>query len=311
MYGFDAPKVLRSEIWATLPERYRREGTGPRSPMRQGTGGTVLEGPSFDRDETLYFLDVTNSRVFRITPDKDVALVAEYEGEPNGLKIHKDGRIFITDHRHGLMLLDPKTGSVTLVCGGPEKERFKGLNDMVFAANGDLYMTDQGATGLHDPTGRIFRLRATGELDLIVGGIPSPNGIVLHASERIIYVAVTRANAIWRVPMTDKGGLVKVGLFAQLPCPSPDGLAMDAEGNLAVAAPGLGIVWVYNRQGQPIYRVESAGGQFTTNLAYGGPGNRYLYITEGDSFSILRAEMPVPGRSMYSHQEITAASASP
>jgi gluconolactonase len=301
MYGFEPPKVIRSEIWATLPEKYRSEGAGPRSPTRASKTGTTLEGPSFDREGNLYCVDIPNSRIFRITPDKEVTLVAEYEGEPNGLKIHKDGRIFIADHHHGLMLLDPKAGSVKVVCSGYEKERFKGLNDLVFASNGDLYMTDQGATGLHDPTGRVVRLRATGELDIICDTIPSPNGIALHANEKIVYVAVTRASAVWHLPMTRMGGLVKVGLFAQLPCPAPDGMAMDAEGNLAVAAPGLGVVWVYDRHGLPIYKVESAGGHHLTNLAYGGPGNRYLYMTEGDSFSILRAEMPVPGRPMYSH----------
>jgi gluconolactonase len=43
------------------------------------------------------------------------------------------------------------------------------------------------------------------------------------------------------------------------------------------------------------------GGHFGANIAYGGPGNRYLYITEGESYSIQRAEMPVAGRAMYSH----------
>jgi gluconolactonase len=34
----------------------------------------------------------------RITPDGNWTVAAEYGGEPNGLKIHKDGRIFIADH---------------------------------------------------------------------------------------------------------------------------------------------------------------------------------------------------------------------
>ena len=305
MYGFPPPRVIASEVFATLPEHYRSEGSGPRSPTRASKTGTTLEGPSFDRDGNLYCVDIPNSRIFRFSPGGDCALVAEYDGEPNGLKIHRDGRIFIADHHHGLMLLDPATGpataKVSVVCAGFEKERFKGLNDLVFASNGDLYMTDQGATGLHDPTGRVVRLRATGELDILCDTIPSPNGIALHASEKIVYVAVTRASAVWHLPLTKMGGLVKVGLFAQLPCPAPDGMAMDADGNLAVAAPGLGVVWVYNRHGLPIFKVESCRGHHLTNLAYGGPGNRFLYMTEGDSFSILRAEMPVAGRPLFSH----------
>ncbi len=35
--------------------------------------------------------------------------MSEYDGWPNGLKIHKDGRIFITDYKRGIVLLDPAT----------------------------------------------------------------------------------------------------------------------------------------------------------------------------------------------------------
>ncbi|RPH57532.1 hypothetical protein EHM82_01090, partial [bacterium] len=116
---------------------------------------------------------------------------------------------------------------------------------LVFASNGDLYFTDQGQTGLHDPTGRVYRLSADGRLDCLLDTIPSPNGLVLNRSENVVFVAVTRANAIWIVPMTERGGVSKVGLFVQLPCPGPDGMALDEKGSIAVAHPGLGVVWLH------------------------------------------------------------------
>jgi gluconolactonase len=300
MYGFEPIKIIESEIFATLPPELQSPGKGPRSATRINKTGTTLEGPSFDRDGNLYFVDISNSRILRMSSDKKFELICEYDGEPNGLKIHKDGRIFVADHRHGLMQLDPVAGTIKVVLNGPEKESFKGVNDLVFASNGDLYFTDQGGSGLHDPTGRIYRLSADGELLAIIKTIPGPNGIVLHENEKIVYV-VTRMNSIWQIPMTPRGGVSKVGEFARLPCPSPDGLAADEKGNILVAAPGLGVVWGYSRQGVPIFRVDSCAGHHLTNIAYGGPGNRWLYMTEGDSFSILRAEMPYPRRLMYSH----------
>ena len=199
------------------------------------------------------------------------------------------------------MRMDPASGAVEPWLAGPDKERFKGVNDLVFAGNGDLYFTDQGQTGLHDPTGRVYRLTPERRLECLIGTVPSPNGIVLNRSERVAMVAVTRANAVWLVPMTANGGVSKVGLFVQLPSPGPDGMAMDAEGNLAVAHPSLGVVWLFDRKGVPIYRVNSCAGSMTTNIAYGGDGGRYLYITESTTGSILRAEMPFPGRPMYAH----------
>ncbi|HEX6983845.1 MAG TPA: SMP-30/gluconolactonase/LRE family protein, partial [Planctomycetaceae bacterium] len=286
MSFFEPPKVIKSEVFATVPEKFRKGGGtahGRKKPH------SFLEGPSFDRDGNLYVTDIPHGRIFRVSPKGEMDVAAEYDGEPNGLKIHKDGRIFIADHKNGIMLMDPKTGGVTPHVVGPDKERFKGVNDLVFASNGDLYFTDQGQTGLHDPTGRVYRLTPEGRLDCLLSTVPSPNGIVPSRSERALFVAATRANAVWLVPLTPRGGVSKVGLFVQLPCPGPDGMALDEEGNLAVAHPSLGVVWLFNTKGVPLYRVESCAGSMVTNIAYGGEGRRFLYMTESQTGTVMRA----------------------
>ena len=60
-------------------------------------------------------------------------------------------------------------------------------------------------------------------------------------------------------------------------------------------------MWLFSRLGEPRYRVASCAGLHTTNVAYGGPDDRDLFITESDSGSILRARLKVPGRRMFSH----------
>ena len=55
------------------------------------------------------------------------------------------------------MVLDTASGKVTPLIETVRTEGFKGVNDLHFGANGDLYFTDQGQTGLHDPTGRVYR----------------------------------------------------------------------------------------------------------------------------------------------------------
>ena len=144
-------------------------------------------------------------RVYRITPRGEWDIVVEYDGEPNGLKIDREGRMFIADHRQGILLLDPKAGKVVPYLEGPSKQRFKGVNDLIFAKNGDLYFTDQGSTGLHDPTGCVYRYTTAGKLECLIDTVPSPNGIVFNRRESELFVAVTRANAVWRIPL-DEGG---------------------------------------------------------------------------------------------------------
>ena len=300
---FAPPPDIVTTVFARLPDEYRKPDPGNAWAIVNRRGVPVdsfLEGPSFDRHGNLYVVDIPYGRVFRISPTGLWTLVTQYDGEPNGLKIDRDGGIVITDYRHGLMRLDPATGAVTSLLERRWSERFKGVNDLTFAAGGEIYFTDQGQTGLHDPTGRVYRLKPDGQLDLVIATVPSPNGIVLNGAEHILYVAVTRGNAVWRVPLMPDGTASKVGIFVQLSggLGGPDGLAMDEDDNLAVAHAGLGTVWLFSRIGEPVARIRSCAGLTTTNVAYGGPGRRRLFITESETGQVLVADMPVAGRAL-------------
>jgi len=297
---YAAPPVIKTEIFARVPDALRAR----ENPRRQSgvARDCFLEGPSFDRDGNLYVTNIPYGQIFKVSPRGEFTLVASYDGEPNGLKIHRDGRIFIADHKQGLMLLDPHSGKVEAFLDRPHGERFKGLNDLVFAKNGDLYFTDQGESGLHDPTGRLYRLRVDGRLELLLDNVPSPNGLVLTPNEEILYLAVTRNNAVWRVPLLPDGNLGRVGIFIQLSGGmGPDGMAMDAEGNLAVCHVGMGSVWLFSRLGRPVAEIQSCAGIGTTNAAYGGPERKTLYITDSETGTILSVKLEVPGKEMYSH----------
>ncbi|MEW6261467.1 MAG: SMP-30/gluconolactonase/LRE family protein [Thermodesulfobacteriota bacterium] len=304
---FGPPAVIETEVFSSLPQRFRR--TGQRSQWAEANKGgslidSFIEGPSFDRAGNLYVVDIPFGRIFRISPQGDWNLVAEYDGEPNGLKVHQDGRIFVADYRNGLMQLDPGTGRVTPYLTRRHSENFKGLNDLVFASNGDLYFTDQGQTGLHDPSGRVYRLSPEGRLDCLIANVPSPNGLVLNPEENVLYVAATRANAVWRMPLLRDGSVSKVGLFFQFFGSSgPDGLAMDEAGHLVVAHASLASAFVLSHKGELLYQVRACTGGTVTNVAFGGQDRRNLYLTESETGSILVAYLPVRGREMYSHMK--------
>jgi streptogramin lyase len=88
---FAPPQLINTEVFAEVPARFRKVN----APSERGTkaAGCSLEGPSFDRAGNLYFVDSFYGRIFRASPKGDIEVVADYDGEPNGLKIHKDGRI--------------------------------------------------------------------------------------------------------------------------------------------------------------------------------------------------------------------------
>jgi gluconolactonase len=294
MYLDTPPILIKTEIFSAMPEEFRRKvRTDWADANRPGAlTDCFVEGPSFDADGNLYIVDVLFGRIFRITPDAGWSLAVEYEGWPNGLKISADGRILVADYRHGIMELDAKAGRMRPVLTSRNSESFRGCNDLHIASNGDIYFTDQGQTGLHDPTGRVYRLSTSGRLDCLIDTGISPNGLVLDPAEATLFVAMTRDNAVWRMPFMKDGSVSKVGRFCSLFGPSgPDGLTMDKAGRLFVAHASLGHVFVFAPNGELIARIKSCAGATCTNVAIGGNNRDRLYITESATGSVLVADI--------------------
>jgi len=304
MFLLKPPTIRPLALFSSMPDKYRR--TGVRSlwaDVNQGgrLADSFLEGPVFDAQGNLFVTDIPFGRVFRIDPKGEWDLVAQWDGEPNGMKFLNASQLLVTDYRNGLVVLDIASGQVRPFLERRNSERFKGVNDLVFDSRGNLYFTDQGQTGLHDPTGRVYRLAPDGRLDMLLGNVPSPNGIVLSNDERFLFVAATRGNCVWRMPLLTDGSVSKAGQFFTSYGPSgPDGLAMDACGRLLVANPGLAYVWVLGPRAEPEEVLTGPAGASITNLAFGGTGRQTVYCTDSTHGHILQAEMSAAGTPLHS-----------
>ena len=299
---FAPPSVIQARVLTRLPASFRnRRRTDWCDANKPGHEiDSFLEGPCFDRDGNLYVCDIPFGRIFRISPALEWSLVCEYDGWPNGLALHRDGSLWIADYRRGLLRHSGAGRSPITILGHRNSESFKGLNDLTFDAQGRCYFTDQGQTGLHDPTGRVYRLDER-KLDLVVSGIPSPNGIALDTSGRFIFIAATRANAVWRGPLLEDGTTSKLGAFRTFfGASGPDGLAIDAENGLVVCHASLGGAFVMNARGEVTHFVRSPEGTTVTNVAY-RPGASTIVLTESETGTILEADLPAPGAALFSH----------
>ncbi|MGO9594234.1 MAG: SMP-30/gluconolactonase/LRE family protein [Steroidobacteraceae bacterium] len=300
---FAAPPIIETEIFTSLPEELRiRNRTTELSKFLRGNFDSYLDGTSFDRFGNLYCVDVVFGRIFRVDPQGTFHVVAEYDGEPSGLAIHRDGRLFVADRRHGIIVINPPDNRIQHILERFDREAFRGPCDLVFSADGDLYFTDQGNSDLIHRTGRIFRLCADGRLDLLIDDLPGPCGIGLDLAGRVLYASLTRANSIIKVPLLPDGRPSRVLNFIQLSGGGgPDGIAVDNEGGIAVAHPVIAAVWLFDWRGQPILRVNLCRGRHGTNVAYGGADGRRLYITEAETGTIQFANVPVSGVPKFSH----------
>ena len=153
MFLLQPPVVLELEVFTSMPAELRR--TGVRSGWADANQGgrladSFLEGPVVDAAGNLYVTDIPFGRVFRIDAAAGHwSLVAQWDGEPNGMKFLSADELLVTDYKNGLVVVDIPRGEVRPFLERRNSERFKGVNDLVFDARGNLYFTDQGQTGLH------------------------------------------------------------------------------------------------------------------------------------------------------------------
>lgn len=300
---FKQLELIKAEVWTSMPKKFRNKGrTQWSDPNRQNAEvECFLEGPAFDRTGNLYIVDTAFQRIFRITPKGEWDLVVQYDGWPNGMKFHKDGRLFVADYKLGIMVLDVKSGKIESLLGSAYSEGFKGCNDLNFDSKGDLYFTDQGQTGIVDPTGRVYRLKANGDLQRLASNVPSPNGITVSTTDKHVYVGVTRSQQVWRLPVMHDGQISKTGVAVQMSGGvGPDGIEMDSENGLLVCHIGTG-VWRFDANMLPTHVVhaENPHHNHLTNIAFGGPDYKTIYITEAMSGDVLTAKVPVAGKQIF------------
>lgn len=294
-YLSEEPQRCDAQVWSAMPDHLRMRDTDS-DWARANKGGAQLhsfiEGPAMDGQGNLYVTDIPYGRIFRVSAQKEWELIVQYDGEPNGLKVLRDGSLLIADYRRGLLRWDPVAKVIEPLLARRNAQSFKGLNDLYVTRDESLvYFTDQGQTGLHDPTGSVYRYcLKTGRLDCLMNNVPSPNGLVVDEEKSVLFVAVTRDNAVWRAPLLADGSVSKAGRFCALFGTSgPDGVALDHRGRLYVAHASLGCVFVFETNGECCRIIRSVAGSTVTNLCFTNERCETLLITESATGTVLEA----------------------
>lgn len=243
------------------------------------------EGVVFDRAGNAYISDTNNGTIHRVTPDGRASVWAK-TGAPNGHKILGDGTHLVCDGKeHAVLRLDAEGKMMGLAASEYNGQPLRAPNDLTLdAKSGGFYFTDPGGSSVKNPIGTVHYVDAQGKTHLVAEGLAFPNGIVLRPDGRLL-VAESQHNRVLIYDVLAPGKVGPMKVFANLPTKEgeqidnqPDGMCLDADGNLYIAHYGMRQVQVLSKEGKLLRRYP--GGNLTTsNVAFGGPKMDQLYVT--------------------------------
>lgn len=259
-----------------------------------------VEGPTFDAAGNLWAVSLFSGEVLKIPAGADrCEVVAHTGGAPNGARLTPDGKLLIADRDRNLLSFDPSSKAFTVVATKYGRETLRGLNDLVPDKAGGWYFTEPYGSNALRPTGRVFYLPpGAGQLKLVAENFAFPNGIALSPDEKRLYVSDFATNRIIAVPLGDPGQVNPLGtpyVFAHLEGGmGPDGLNVDARGNVYAAHYFAGRVRVFTAFGEPYgsIRLPEGAGRQTTNVTF---RDGHLYITEAGKGEVWRVKTAFPG----------------
>ena len=264
--------------------------------------GDYSEGVVVDRDGNLYFSHgKIITKVYASGPKKSDTWAET--GAPNGHKILADGTHLICDaSKHAVLHLDDISREMASESTESDGKPLRGPNDLTLdTPNGGVYFTDPGGSDLEKPIGTVHYINAKRVTHTVAAGLLFPNGIVLRPGGKELLVGESKKNRILAFPVLAPGKLGEPKVLVDLPSKGegqtdnqPDGIALDAEGNLYVAHYGMRQVQVISPEGKVIRRYN--GGNLTTsNVCFAGPKMDQLYMTGGDPGALFRLDLGVKG----------------
>ncbi|MCG3179443.1 MAG: Lactonase drp35 [Phycisphaerae bacterium] len=271
-------------------------GHGMRSFEILADGLKFPEGPVFDPQGRLWFVEIDNATVDRLEPGGGITRF-HTGGRPNGLACDHLGRIYVADKDRKILRLDPRSGQFEELAIALDGRPLDEPNDICFDDAGNLLFTCPGGSA-RSGTGYVCRLTPAGKLSAIARGFRYPNGLALDRSGKRLFVAESAPKRLLVGDYPGKGGVVELTPWADTGgAGGPDGFALDAEGNIYTALFGSGELAVVSPRGAVIERIALAGKK-PTNCAFDPSGKLGLVVTEVDAGTVTSITPMPPGLSM-------------
>jgi gluconolactonase len=280
------------------------------------------EGPAVDSDGFVYFTEIVSQRILLLSPNGIVSIYRGDSNGANGMVIDPEGRLVVceaSDRRRRqarVTRTNLTDGKVEVLTDNYRGAPYSAPNDITLDGRGRLYFTDAGPVGQID--GAVYRIDADGSVTRLLAApaVERPNGLAISPGDKTLYLVESNrvpeldrrsrpARMIRAYDLSPEGTLSNMRVFHNFyPGRSADGLCIDTAGNVYAAA-GLSQlratdetlatktgIYVFSPAGR-LLEFMPIPEDLITNCAFGGPGDRTLYVTAGKT--LYKLPVAVPG----------------
>jgi gluconolactonase len=290
-------------------------------PLQSATCIAFTEGPAVDELGNVYFSDIENNRILKLEPNGQRSVFREPSHRTNGQTFDQQGRLY---HCEGaefgpgggrrVSRTNLKTGHYEVLTDRFDGVRYNSPNDICVDGQGRIYFTDPrygDRSDMEMSIEGVYRIDLDGHVSRIIEqpAVQRPNGIAVTQDSKQLYLVdscpVMGGNRkIWHFQLDAEGNPRNQRcVYDFAPGRGGDGMRLDIQGNLYVAAGIVAPRGPHETADVPpgIYKVAPDGKllgripiaeDVLTNLAFGGPDGKTLYVTAGKTLFTTRVSTP-------------------
>lgn len=262
----------------------------PLTPEKAFTPG--IEGPGCDAQGNIYVVNYAKQQTIgKTTPDGKSEIFVTLPGKStgNGIVFDKAGFMYVADYaEHNVLKVDMKTKEIAVFA---HEGKMNQPNDLAIAPDGTIYASDPN---WGNNTGQIWRVDRSGKVTLAVGTMGTTNGIEVSPDGKTLYVNESVQRNVWAFDIGPDGSLSNKRLVKKFPDHGFDGMRCDVDGNLYITRYGKGTVAVLSPKGEILREIDVLG-KSPSNLCFGGPDGRTVYVTEVDKQRLVQFRVDKPG----------------
>lgn len=252
-----------------------------------------VEGPAVDREGNLYAVNFHhNGTIGKITPSGEQSVFIELPAGSigNGIRFDSKGNMFIADYTgHNILKVSMQTKQISVFS---HESKMNQPNDIAITLKNTFYASDPD---WKNGTGKLWYINKKGKAILLGENMGTTNGVEVSPDNKRLYVNESVQRNIWVYDIKRNGTITNKRLLIGFQEFGMDGMRCDALGNLYIARMGKGTVAIVSPEGKLVREIKLIGTR-PTNVAFGGPDGKTVYVTMQDQGNIETFRTDTPGQ---------------